>query len=42
MNIKNIKLSLGMALLAMTGMTSCSDQPDAYETTGGTDRKSVV
>lgn len=42
MNIKNIKLSLGMALLAMTGMTSCSDQPDAYETTGGTPSISYI
>ena len=42
MNIKNIKLSLGITLLAMAGMTSCSDQPDAYETTGGTPSISYI
>ena len=35
MNLKYIKLSFGIALLSMVGFTSCDDQPDEYETTGG-------
>ena len=42
MNIKNIKWALGMTLVAMAGFNSCSDQPDAYETTGGTPSISYI
>lgn len=35
MNIKNIKLILGVAFAAVLGFTSCKDQPDAYETASG-------
>lgn len=35
MNIKNIKLALGLMFAATVGFTSCADEPDKYESTGG-------
>lgn len=35
MNIKNIKLTLGVMFAAVVGLTSCVDEPDKYESTGG-------
>ena len=33
MNTKYFKLTLGIALVCMTGFTSCEDQPDEYART---------
>lgn len=35
MNIKNIKLTLGVMFAAVLGFTSCADEPDKFEATGG-------
>ena len=42
MNTKYFKLTLGIALVCMTGFTSCEDQPDEYETADGTPSISYI